>query len=90
MTTIFVMVKCDLQQVYEVAAQAADRVENVSEVHSISGEYDLLIKCFVPDDQDVGRFVSEKIQSLPGIRSTLTLIGFNAFSPAGPPIGPRR
>lgn len=80
MTTIFVMVKCELGQVYVVASQAMDRVENVSEVHSISGEHDLLIKCSVPDDQDIGRFVTEEIQTLPGIRSTFTLIAFRAFS----------
>lgn len=80
MTTIFVMVKCDLGQVYVVASQAIDRVENVSEVHSISGEYDLLIKCTVPEGRDVGRFVTEEIQTLPGIRSTFTLISFRAFS----------
>lgn len=80
MTTIFVMVKCELGQVHMVAAAAIDRVENVAEVHSISGEYDLLIKCFVPEGQDIGRFVTEEIQALPGIRSTFTMIAFNAFS----------
>ena len=79
MTTIFVMVKCELGQIYEVASQAMDRVENVSEIHSISGEYDLLVKCVVPEGQDIGRFVTEEIQTLAGIRSTFTLISFKAF-----------
>lgn len=79
MTTIFIMVKCELGRIYEVASQAMDRVENVSEIHSISGEYDLLIKCAVPAGQDIGRFVTEEIQTLAGIRSTFTLISFKAF-----------
>jgi len=55
-------------------------VEQISEVHSISGEYDLLMKCYLGDDADIGRFVNEKIQTLSGIKDTFTLIGFKAFS----------
>jgi DNA-binding Lrp family transcriptional regulator len=49
-------------------------------VHSISGQYDLLVKCYLPDDRDVGHFVTERIQRLPGVKDTFTLIAFKAFS----------
>jgi DNA-binding Lrp family transcriptional regulator len=45
MKTIFVMVKCDLGRAYEVADQAVQEIEEVSEVYSTSGQYDLLMKC---------------------------------------------
>jgi DNA-binding Lrp family transcriptional regulator len=78
--TIFVMVKCELGQAYKVADQAVENVEQVSEVHSTSGQYDLLMKCYLADDQDIGHFVNEQIQTLPGIKDTFTLIAFKAFT----------
>ena len=80
MQTIFVMVKSELGRAYEVADAAVQSVDQVSEVHSISGQYDLLIKCFQADGDDIGHFVTEKIQRLPGVRDTFTLIAFKAFS----------
>jgi len=78
--TIFVMVKCDLGKAYGVADEAVQEIEQVSEVHSISGQYDLLMKCYLAQDTDIGRFVTEKIQTLPGVRDTFTLITFKAFA----------
>ena len=80
MQTIFVFTKCELGEAYEVADKAILNVEQVSEVHSISGQYDLLIKCFLSDETDIGHFVTKKLQKLPGIKDTFTLIGFKAFT----------
>ena len=80
MQTIFVMVKCDLGQSYKVATDAVESVEQVSEIYSTSGQFDLMAKCYLADDQDIGRFVTEKIQLLPGVKDTFTLIPFKAFS----------
>jgi DNA-binding Lrp family transcriptional regulator len=80
MQTIFVMMKCELGRAYEVADQAVLSIEQVSEVHSTSGEYDLLIKCYLPDDRDIGHFVTEQLQTLKGVKDTFTIIAFKAFS----------
>ena len=80
MQTIFIMVKCDLGQAYAVAGEAAQATEEVSEVHSISGQYDLLMKCYLADDADIGHFVTERIQTLPGVKDTFTIIAFKAFT----------
>ncbi len=80
MQTIFVMVKCQLGQSYRVADAAVQTLERVSEVHYISGQYDLLIKCYLPDDTDVGHFVTEHIQTLPQVKDTFTIIAFKAFA----------
>ena len=80
MQTIFVMVKCELGKAYLVADEAVQNVEQVSEVHSISGQYDLLVKCYLQDGQDIGHFVNEQIHRLPGVKDTFTLIAFKAFS----------
>lgn len=80
MQTIFVMVKCELGKAYGVADQAVQEIEQVSEVHSISGQYDLLMKCYLAQDTDIGRFVTEHIQTLSGVRDTFTLIAYKAFA----------
>jgi DNA-binding Lrp family transcriptional regulator len=80
MRPIFVMVKCDLGKAYEVAAAAVDTIAEVSEVYSTSGDYDLLVKCYLEEGDDIGRFVTERLQTLAGIRDTFTLITFKAFA----------
>ncbi|WP_448204758.1 Lrp/AsnC ligand binding domain-containing protein [Azospirillum sp. sgz302134] len=80
MQTIFVMVKCELGKAYQVADQAVQEIEQVSEVHSISGQYDLLMKCYLTQDMDIGRFVTENLQTLAGVRDTFTLIAYKAFA----------
>ncbi len=80
MQTIFIMVKCDLGMAYSVADHAVQTVEQVSEVYSTSGEYDLLVKCYLPDEADIGHFVTENVQTLAGVKDTFTIIAFKAFS----------
>ncbi|MGH6991682.1 MAG: Lrp/AsnC ligand binding domain-containing protein [Stellaceae bacterium] len=80
MKTLFVMAKCELGHAYKVAEEAVETVEQVSEVHSISGQYDLLMKCYLPDDMDIGHFVVERLQKLPGIKDTFTITAYKAFS----------
>lgn len=79
MQTIFIMVKCQLGKSYEVADQAC-AIEQVSEVYSTSGQYDLLMKCYLDEKTDIGHFVNSRIQTLAGVRDTFTLITFKAFS----------
>ena len=80
MKTIFVMVKCDLGKAYAVADEAVAGIEQVSEVYSTSGQYDLLMKCYLDDKTDIGHFVTSKIQTLAGVKDTFTLITFKAFT----------
>ncbi len=80
MKVIFVQVKCELGKAYQVANHIVDTVESVSEVHSTSGQYDLLVKCCLGDGDDIGHFVTEHIQTIPGVRDTFTLIAFKAFT----------
>jgi DNA-binding Lrp family transcriptional regulator len=80
MKTIFVMAKCELGRAYAVADAVVATIEQVSEVFSISGQYDLLMKVYLPDTTDIGHFVTERLQTLPGIKDTFTIIAFKAFS----------
>jgi len=82
MRAIFVMIKCEMGQAYNVAQEAADAIDEMSEMYSTSGQYDLLGKFYLDADQDIGLFVTERLQTLPGVKDTYTLITFNAFSGA--------
>ncbi len=80
MKAIFIMIKCEMGQAYRVAREAADTIPQMSELYSTSGQYDLLGKFYLEPDQDIGLFVTDRVQSLPGVKDTYTLITFNAFS----------
>jgi DNA-binding Lrp family transcriptional regulator len=79
MRAIFVMIKCEMGQAYRVARDAADTIPQLSELFSTSGQYDLLGKFYLEPEQDIGLFVTDRVQSLPGVKDTYTLITFNAF-----------
>ena len=80
MQTIFVMVKCELGRSYEVADAAVQTIQEVSEVYSVSGQYDLIMKFHLDAAVDIGRFVNSAVQTLPGVKDTFTLITFKAFA----------
>ncbi len=80
MRAIFVMIKCEMGHAYKVAQEAADAIEEMSEMYSTSGQYDLLAKFYLDPDKDIGKFVTERVQALPGVKDTYTLITFNAFT----------
>jgi DNA-binding Lrp family transcriptional regulator len=78
MVPFFVQIKCKLGQSY-VVANALAEAEIASEIYSTAGDYDLLVKFYVDKDTDIGHFVNEKVQVIPGIQDTHTIITFKAF-----------
>ena len=78
MKPFFVMIKCQLGKAYQVADALAD-AEIASEIYSTAGGYDLLVKFYVDNATDIGHFVNEKVQVIPGIQDTHTIITFKAF-----------
>ena len=80
MRAIFVQIKCEMGQAYRVARTMADSIPELSEMHSISGQYDLMGKFYLEPDQDIGLFVVETLQTVQGVKDTYTLQTFNAFS----------
>jgi DNA-binding Lrp family transcriptional regulator len=78
MVPFFVQFKCKLGQSYAVANALAE-AEIASEIYSTAGDYDLLVKFYVDNATDIGHFVNEKVQVIPGIQDTHTIITFKAF-----------
>ncbi|MEM9271046.1 MAG: Lrp/AsnC ligand binding domain-containing protein [Pseudomonadota bacterium] len=77
-TCVFVQIQCAPGQTYAVADALADK-EVHSEMYSTSGTYDLLLKIYVPDGEDTGRFINRMIVDVAGIERSLTTMTFQAF-----------
>ncbi len=80
MKAAFVLVKCELGRLEEVA-NALMEIEGVSEVHSVTGGYDLLVKLYAPTYEAFGDIIPDHLQKVRGIRDTVTLLAFRAFKP---------
>lgn len=78
MRAVFVQLQCQPGKTYEVADTLFEK-EIVSELYSTSGEYDLLMKIYIDDEDDIGKFVNEQIATVPGIVRSLTTLTFKAF-----------
>ena len=68
MKPLYVQIKCELGRAYEVADALIDTLEETSEVYSTSGDYDLMAKFYLAEDQ-----------SIAGIRDTHTILAFRLF-----------
>ncbi|MCL6285365.1 Lrp/AsnC ligand binding domain-containing protein [Ruegeria sp. 2012CJ41-6] len=77
-TCVFIQIRCKPGTTYSVAEEIALR-EIHSELFSTSGEYDLMMKLYIPQGQDVGKFINEHLLDIDGIERSLTTITFNAF-----------
>lgn len=78
MRPVFVQIRCTPGKTYAVADEIALR-EIHSELYSTSGEWDLMLKLYVPDEADIGRFINERLLDIKGIERSLTTLTFKAF-----------
>lgn len=79
MITTIVLIKADPQRIPQVGATLAG-VDGVSEVYSVSGEWDLVAIVRVPEYEGIARVVTEEFPKVPGIQRTMTLTAFRAYS----------
>ncbi len=78
MRAIFVMMKVEPGTLPKVADRVTD-FESFSEAYSISGAYDLMVKLYVDDFEDLSNLVTEHIQRIAHVRETFTTLTFHAF-----------
>lgn len=78
MKAAFVLVKCELGRVSEVA-RAIIELDGVSEVHSVTGEHDLLVKLYAEDYDAFGDLITNRLQRVPGLKETVTMLAYRAF-----------
>ncbi|RVV96847.1 Lrp/AsnC family transcriptional regulator [Mesobaculum littorinae] len=78
MHCVFVQIRCRPGTTYEVADRIALR-EIHSELYSTSGDFDLLLKLYIPDEEDVGKYINDRLLDVEGIERTVTTLTFTAF-----------
>lgn len=78
MNCVFIQIRCKPGTAYRVAGDIALR-EIHSELYSTSGEYDLLLKMYIPEDADTGKYINDNLLLIDGIERTLTTLTFRAF-----------
>ena len=78
MRPVFINIRCKPGTSYRVAETIALR-EIHSELHSTSGPFDLLLKLYVPEGEDVGKFINDQLLDIDGIERTETTLTFKAF-----------
>jgi DNA-binding Lrp family transcriptional regulator len=86
MKSLFVQIKCELTKAFDVASYLIDNVPETAEVYSTSGTYDLLAKFELADEKSFGEFVTKKLQLVPGIKDTYSIVAFKfLWSPVARP-----
>ncbi|WP_067176116.1 Lrp/AsnC family transcriptional regulator [Microtetraspora niveoalba] len=79
MVTAIVHIKADVDRIPEVAQTVAE-LDGVSEVYSITGEYDLLAMIRVRRYEEIAEVVPGRINKVPGVLQTETHIAFRTYS----------
>ena len=79
MITAIVLINTTQGRTPEVA-QALIDLPGVTEAYSVAGPYDLVAMVRVRHHDDLADLVSGRIQKVPGIDATNTLIAFQAYS----------
>ena len=77
-TCVFVQIRCKPGTTYQVAEDIALR-EIHSELYSTSGEYDLLMKLYIPTGEDVGKYINDHLLTISDIERSLTTMTFKVF-----------
>ncbi|WP_327086071.1 Lrp/AsnC ligand binding domain-containing protein [Nonomuraea sp. NBC_01738] len=79
MVTAIVHINAEVDRIPEVAQTIAE-IEGVSEVYSITGEYDLLAMVRVAAYEQIADVIPGRINKVPGVQHTETHIAFRTYS----------
>ena len=79
MVTSIILLTVDRLKVNEVA-QKLTEVNGISEVYSVSGNYDLVVIVRVPTNDELADLVTNRFVQIDGIKTTDTMLAFKAYS----------
>jgi DNA-binding Lrp family transcriptional regulator len=80
MVTAIVLVQAQRERIAETAAALAE-VKHVSEVYSVTGDWDIVAILRLPDYSHLDDVVTGNLRKVPGIVKTQTMLAFRAYSP---------
>ena len=79
MITAVVLIDAVHDRIAEVAQRLAD-IDGVSEVYSVTGRFDLVAMVRVTEHDQLADVIAGKVDAVPGVERTETLIAFRAYS----------
>jgi DNA-binding Lrp family transcriptional regulator len=77
--TAFVLLDVDVAHVPE-AAETLVEIDGVTEVYSVTGRYDLIVKVRVAQNEDLADVVTGRIGKVSGVQGSETVIAFRSYS----------
>lgn len=79
MITTIVLCRVDPSRIPQ-AAKVIAGIDGVSEVYSVSGDWDLVAIVRVQEFEQIAKVVTEAFPTVPGLQRTQTLTAFRAYS----------
>jgi len=79
MVTAIVLLHVERKSINKIA-ESISIIEGVSEVYSVSGQYDLLALVRTKDNELLSEVVTDKILQIDGIIESETMLAFKCFS----------
>lgn len=79
MVTSIILIHAERTKINAVAEKLIE-IEGISEVYSVSGNYDLVAIARVKSNDDVANLVTNTMYTIDGIQKTETMLAFKAFS----------
>jgi DNA polymerase III epsilon subunit family exonuclease len=79
MVTAIVLIKADVARIPETA-EAIAQIGQVSEVYSVTGEFDLVAMVRVRGHEELGDVIPGRVNRVPGVTHTETHIAFRTYS----------
>jgi len=79
MVTFIILLNVKSNQVTGIAEELASMPE-ISEVYSVTGNYDLVAIVRTKTNDDVAALVTDRMGAIEGIEKTDTMLAFKAFS----------
>lgn len=79
MITAIVLVRADVARIPEVAEEMA-QLDGVSEVYSVTGEFDLVAMVRVREHDDLSEVIPGHVNKIDGVTATETHVAFRTYS----------
>lgn len=79
MVTSIILMKVERSKINEVAEKLAE-TPGISEVYSVSGNYDLVAVARIRTNEDLADLVTNNLHSIPHILKTESMLAFKAYS----------
>lgn len=79
MINALILINTERTKIKEVAEKLAD-IGSISEVYSVSGNYDLVAIVRVKTNDDLANLVTEGLAAVDGIEHTETMLAFRVYS----------